>query len=157
MSSRATQACLSAVASASSRSVALVRLGASNNTTGSGVAQTSAMASLRPVPSRGKKPTKRKRPSPASPLATSDASTALAPGKGVGTLFLYHQSADDQEERKVLAADVHLCELEQKPKDLRYLAHFERMRFLSATQHIDRGRIQLHDLRLPINGWRNRL
>ena len=29
----------------------------------------------------------------------------------------------------------------KKPKDLRYLAHFERMRFLAATQHIDRGRI----------------
>ena len=30
---------------------------------------------------------------------------------------------------------------DKKPKDLRYLAHFERMRFLAATQHIDRGRI----------------
>jgi len=29
----------------------------------------------------------------------------------------------------------------KSPKDLRYLAHFERMRFLAATQHIDRGRI----------------
>ena len=29
----------------------------------------------------------------------------------------------------------------KKPKDLRYMAHFERMRFLAATQHIDRGRI----------------
>lgn len=29
----------------------------------------------------------------------------------------------------------------RKPKDLRYMAHFERMRFLAATQHIDRGRI----------------
>ncbi len=28
-----------------------------------------------------------------------------------------------------------------KPKDLRYMAHYERMRFLAATQHIDRGRI----------------
>jgi general secretion pathway protein D len=30
---------------------------------------------------------------------------------------------------------------DKKPKDLRYLAHFERMRFLAATQHIDRGRV----------------
>ena len=30
---------------------------------------------------------------------------------------------------------------DKKPKDLRYLAHYERMRFLAATQHIDRGRI----------------
>jgi general secretion pathway protein D len=30
---------------------------------------------------------------------------------------------------------------DKKPKDLRYLAHFERMRFLAATQHIDRGRL----------------
>ncbi len=30
---------------------------------------------------------------------------------------------------------------EKSPKDLRYLAHFQRMRFLAATQHIDRGRI----------------
>ncbi len=29
----------------------------------------------------------------------------------------------------------------KKPKDLRYLAHLERMRFLAATQHIDRGRV----------------
>ncbi len=29
----------------------------------------------------------------------------------------------------------------KKTKDLRYMAHFERMRFLAATQHIDRGRI----------------
>ncbi len=29
----------------------------------------------------------------------------------------------------------------KSPKDLRYMAHFERMRFLAATQHIDRGRI----------------
>ena len=28
-----------------------------------------------------------------------------------------------------------------KPKDLRYMAHYERMRFLAATQHIDRGRL----------------
>jgi general secretion pathway protein D len=28
-----------------------------------------------------------------------------------------------------------------KPKDLRYTAHFERMRFLAATQQIDRGRV----------------
>jgi general secretion pathway protein D len=30
---------------------------------------------------------------------------------------------------------------EKKPKDLRFLAHFERMRFLAAMQHIDRGRV----------------
>ena len=30
---------------------------------------------------------------------------------------------------------------DKKPKDLRYLAHFERLRFLAATQHIDRGRV----------------
>ena len=30
---------------------------------------------------------------------------------------------------------------DKKPKDLRFLAHFERMRFLAATQHIDRGRL----------------
>jgi len=29
----------------------------------------------------------------------------------------------------------------KSPNDLRYKAHFERMRFLAATQHIDRGRI----------------
>jgi len=29
----------------------------------------------------------------------------------------------------------------KSPKDLRYKAHFERMRFLAGTQHIDRGRI----------------
>ena len=31
--------------------------------------------------------------------------------------------------------------LDKKPKDLRYQAHFDRLRFLAATQHIDRGRI----------------
>ncbi len=30
---------------------------------------------------------------------------------------------------------------EKKPKDLRYTAHFDRMRFLAAVQHIDRGRL----------------
>ena len=30
---------------------------------------------------------------------------------------------------------------EKSPKDLRYLSHFERMRFLAAVQHVDRGRI----------------
>ena len=59
-----------------------VRFGASKSTTGSGVSQTSAMASRSRAPSRGRKPTKRNRPSPASPLATSAASTALAPGIG---------------------------------------------------------------------------
>lgn len=29
----------------------------------------------------------------------------------------------------------------KSPKDLRYLAHLDRMRFLAATQHIDRGRV----------------
>lgn len=30
---------------------------------------------------------------------------------------------------------------DKKPKDLRYQSHFDRMRFLAATQHVDRGRI----------------
>ena len=30
---------------------------------------------------------------------------------------------------------------QKSPKDLRYLAHLDRMRFLAATQHIDRGRV----------------
>ena len=60
-----------------------MRFGASKSTTASGV---SHARRDRRVPrggrSRGKKPTKRKPPSPASPLATSAASTALAPGIG---------------------------------------------------------------------------
>ncbi len=31
--------------------------------------------------------------------------------------------------------------LDKKPKDLRYRAHFDRMRFLAAVQHVDRGRV----------------
>ncbi len=31
--------------------------------------------------------------------------------------------------------------VQKNPKDLRYRSHFDRMRFLAATQHIDRGRI----------------
>ncbi len=30
---------------------------------------------------------------------------------------------------------------DKKPKDLRYLSHFDRMRFLAAVQHVDRGRV----------------
>ena len=30
---------------------------------------------------------------------------------------------------------------DKSPKDLRYLSHFERMRFLASVQHVDRGRI----------------
>jgi general secretion pathway protein D len=30
---------------------------------------------------------------------------------------------------------------DKKPKDLRYQAHFDRMRFLAAVQHVDRGRV----------------
>ena len=59
-----------------------VRSGDSKSTTGSGVAHTVAIASRRAAPSRGRKPTKRKPPPVASPLATSAASTALAPGIG---------------------------------------------------------------------------
>jgi general secretion pathway protein D len=31
--------------------------------------------------------------------------------------------------------------LDKKPRDLRYRAHFDRMRFLAAVQHVDRGRV----------------
>lgn len=31
--------------------------------------------------------------------------------------------------------------IEKSPKDLRYRAHFDRMRFLAAVQHVDRGRV----------------
>ena len=49
-------------------------------TTGSGVARDERDRLAPRAPSRGRKPTKRNRPSPASPLATSAASTALGPG-----------------------------------------------------------------------------
>ena len=56
---------------------------------------------------------------------TAPPCTRLSPGKGIGTLFLYQQPADDQEERKVSAAAVRLCELEEKPKALRFHVHVE--------------------------------
>ena len=72
------------------------------------------------------------------------AMAALAPAAAraqtAGTWNKRGQSAEVREDYDS-AYEAYKHAHQKSPKDLRYLAHFERMRFLAATQHIDRGRV----------------
>ncbi len=68
------------------------------------------------------------------------ATAPTARAQSAATFSKRGQAAEVREDYDA-AYEAYKAAHEKKPKDLRYLAHFERMRFLAATQHIDRGRI----------------
>jgi general secretion pathway protein D len=73
-------------------------------------------------------------------LAGSGVWTASAHAQSAGSWSKRGADAEVREDYDAAYEDYKHAH-EKKPKDLRYLAHFERMRFLAATQHIDRGRV----------------
>ena len=80
---------------------------------------------------------------PARALALCIATACLPAGLHAQSAATFNKRGQDAEVREDYDAafeayrSAHL----KSPKDLRYTTHLERIRFLAATQHIDRGRI----------------
>ena len=81
---------------------------------------------------------------PALGLAACVVSALLVPAKAsaqsAGSFNKRGQSAEVREEYDAAYEAYRQAHL-KNPKDLRYRAHLERMRFLAAVQHVDRGRL----------------
>lgn len=68
---------------------------------------------------------------------------ALAPNADAQTAGTWNKRGQQAEVREDYdtAYEAYKHAVEKYPKDLRYRAHFDRMRFLAAVQHVDRGRV----------------
>ena len=73
-------------------------------------------------------------------LVTAGSMTSTAAAQSAGSWNKRGQTAEVREDYDA-AYEAYKHAHEKSPKDLRYRAHFERMRFLAAVQHIDRGRV----------------
>lgn len=73
-------------------------------------------------------------------LVTAGSMTSTAAAQSAGSWNKRGQNAEVREDYDA-AYEAYKHAHEKSPKDLRYRAHFERMRFLAAVQHIDRGRV----------------